>query len=133
MEYDKMLSKLYESLPKETKNKERFEMPTIQSLVQGPRTVVKNFDQYAKTIRRPIAVILKFLTRELATAASIEEEGLLLKGKFDQEKIQKILNAYVQQFVLCTECKKPDTKIIDQKGIRFLKCEACGASSPITG
>lgn len=133
MQHKEMLTRLYSSLPKGSLSKERFEMPAVESLVQGPKTLIKNFDSILKTIRRERDQVLKFLTKELATAASTEEDQLVLKGKFDQAKLQKALNYYIEKFVLCSECKKPDTKLIDQKGVQVLKCEACGAASPVQG
>lgn len=126
-----MLSRLYSSLPKQTLSKERFEMPVVESFTQGPRTFIKNFESILKTIRRERDQALKVLTKELATAASIEEDKVVLKGKFEQAKIQKVVNYYIQKYVLCSECKKPDTKLLEQKGIKVLKCEACGATSSV--
>ena len=126
-----MLSRLYTSLPKQTLSKERFEMPQADSLIQGPKTLVRNFEQIMKTLRREKAHAIKFLNKELATAAIMEEDVLVLKGKFGQDKIQKALHEYLQRFVLCSECKKPDTKIMEQQGVKVLKCEACGAISPV--
>jgi len=30
-------------------------------------------------------------------------------------------------YVLCSECKKPDTILIKENRMTFVKCEACGA------
>jgi len=46
-------------------------------------------------------------------------------------KVNDKIESYVKEFVLCTECKKPDTEIITEKGIKFKHCLACGAKSPI--
>ena len=32
---------------------------------------------------------------------------------------------------MCTECNRPDTKIMKEAGVDVLKCLACGASHPI--
>ena len=32
---------------------------------------------------------------------------------------------------LCKECGKPDTKFKEMKGIKMLKCDACGAMTPV--
>src|SRR3989344_3172142 len=36
-----------------------------------------------------------------------------------------------KELATCTECKKPDTEIISEKGIKFKNCLACGAKSPV--
>jgi translation initiation factor 2 subunit 2 len=131
MEYEKMLDRLYLSLPKKALEKSRFEIPDVDAFIQGNRTILKNFSQLAKTVNREEKHLFKFMTKELATAASIEEGRLLLNGKFFPPQLQKIFDAYVKAYVLCPECGKPDTKFVDYQGVKMLKCEACGAMHPV--
>lgn len=127
MEYDKMLDRLYISLPKEALTKERFEIPKVDSFIQGSKTFVKNYGQILKLIRREETHLLKFLTRETATSASPDKERLVLNAKFTMPQLNALFETYVNEYVLCRECGKPDTRIIDQQGVKRLKCDACGA------
>ena len=131
MEYDSMLNELYKKMPEKTLAKERFELPLVNSMLQGSKTIVHNFDKILKAIRRDENSILKYLAKELATAATISEGKLMLKGKFSSEQLQRIIADYTNRYVLCKECKRPDTKVIENKGVKMLKCEACGALAPI--
>lgn len=131
MEYEKMLKKAYEGLPEKSLTKERFELPEVDSIIQGNKTVIRNFEKIIKIINRDCSHISKFLSKETATAAVPQEDKLILKGKFSSEKLQRIFEDYLKRFVLCKECGKPDTKIKEYKGIKMLKCEACGALFPI--
>lgn len=134
MEYEEMLDRIYDSLPEKTKKHERFEMPVADSFVQGNKTIVKNFSAILKTINRDERHLFKFLTKETATAASIDDSGrLILNGKFSQEQVNQLLRNYITQFVLCPECKRPDTHTIEKQGVKMLKCEACGAISSVRG
>ena len=51
----------------------------------------------------------------------------MFQGKFPPELITKKIDLYIKTYVLCPECKKPDSKIIREGVHSFLKCEACGA------
>jgi len=133
MEYEKMLERLHLSLPSKSLSKERFEMPVVDSFNQGQKTVVKNFSAILKAIRRDEKHLLKYLTKELAAPASTEENRLVLNGKFSQPQLQQAFEAYIKTFVLCRECNRPDTKIIDRQGVKILHCEACGALHPVKG
>lgn len=126
-----MLDDIYKKMPEKTLAKERFELPMVNSIIQGSKTIVHNFDKILKAIRRDEALILKYLTKELATAAIISEGKLVLKGKFSNEQLQRVINDYTNRHVLCKECKRPDTKVIESKGVKLLKCEACGALAPV--
>ncbi len=131
MEYDKMLDRAYMSLPKETLTKERFQMPAVDSMIQGTKTFVRNFDQIIKAIERPEEHVCKFITKEVATAVSVDKGKLVINGKFGMIQVSKIFDSYVSQYVLCHECGKPDTTIADEHGVKTLKCQACGARSPV--
>jgi len=134
MEYEKMLDRLYASLPERTKKHERFEMPQADSFMQGNKTIVKNFAAILKIINRDSKHLFKFLAKETASAAFIDDNNrLVLNGKFGREQVNKLIEGYISQFILCPECKRPDTKVIEKQGVRMLKCEACGAISSVKG
>lgn len=133
MEYEKMLDRLYLILPKQSLAKERFELPLIESFIQGPKTQIKNFSAILKIIRRDEKHLFKYIGKEFGTAAFVEEGRLILNGKFSQIQTQKLFDDYIKQFILCPECKKPDTHVEERQGVRMLKCEACGAISSVKG
>ena len=129
--YEKMLDDLYKKLPEKVKEKSRFKMPLFHSFIQGKQTIIKNFGSVVTQIRREPEHLIKYLSRELATAGVLEGNRLILKGRFREEDLNKRLENYVKTYVLCGECNKPDTKLIVQDGILFIRCEACGARSPV--
>ncbi len=131
IDYDKMLDRLYASLPAQALQKERFEMPVVESFPQGPKTFIKNFSSIVKTIRREEKDVIKFLNKELAAPANVEEGRLALTGKFSQKQLQELMVRFITEYVLCHECKKPDTNFTERNGVKVLKCEACGALSPV--
>ena len=134
MDYEKMLDRLYASLPERTKRHERFEMPAAESFMQGHKTIVKNFTSILKVLNRDKKHLFKYLAKETASAAAIDDNGrLVLNGKFNREQVNKLIASYIVQFILCPECKRPDTKVVEKQGVRMLKCEACGALSSVKG
>jgi len=132
-DYDKMLDRAYLSIPKKALEHERFEIPRADSLIQGKKTVMKGFNALLKDLRRDKKHFLKYLMKE--TGAPITENGnnLIISGKINAIAMNKIISNYFSQFVLCSECGKPDTKIISEHGTKLMKCEACGAITPVKG
>lgn len=129
-----MVDRLYTALPEKTKKHERFQMPEADSFQQGNKTLIKNFSQIVKTTNRDGKHMIKFLAKETATSTSMDDLGrLVLVGKFNSMQVNKLVNSYITQFILCPECKRPDTKITEKQGVRMLKCEACGAISSVKG
>ena len=131
MDYDKMLNRLYSSLPEEKSAGERFEVPKLDSRIQGKKTTINNFSSAVKEIQREEKHLYKFLAKDTATSMTIESGKLVMNGRFYPDMLGKMFTNYLNEYVLCHECKKPDTKIVDQHGIKMLKCTACGALSPI--
>jgi len=131
MNYEELLNKAYEKLPQTAKYSDRFEIPTVETAIQGSQTIIKNFSQICESLRRDPKHLLKFLTKELATPANFDGSRAMLQSKIPQSMIQKKLDMYVKDYVLCKECGRPDTKLSKEDRIIFLKCEACGAKNSV--
>lgn len=129
--YEQMLDAAYKKIKVVQTSSDRFEIPKVKGQVSGKNTFITNINEIASYIRRPVENLAKFLQKELAVAGVLEKDRLMLKTMLNSAKVNEKIELYVKEFVLCTECKKPDTEIITEKGIKFKHCLACGAKSPI--
>jgi len=130
-DYEKLLKSARSQIPEVASKRERLELPRIIYSVIGMRTIIHNFKEIAEALNRDPRHLLKFLTREMATAATMQESRVIFQGKFSRETFERLLQRYMEQFVTCPVCKRPDTKIVKEKRLSFLVCEACGAKSSI--
>lgn len=131
-DYEKLLDKAYAKVPAKSGTGERFEMPAFETLMQGNKTIVKNFKIVVEKIRREPEFLIKYLSKELAVPITMEGDKLTLHGKFYDRVLNEKLTNFVNAFVICKECKRPDTKIVgSDRGVKFLVCEACGARAPV--
>jgi len=131
-DYEKLLEEAYgkvKSVVGETG--ERFEIPKVQGHFQGKKTVLSNFSQIASHIRRKPEHFLKYILKELAASGLKDGDRLILNIKVPSAKINQKIEDYVNEFVLCKECKKPDTELIKQGRLTFIHCLACGAKHPV--
>lgn len=127
-EYKKMLEEVRKNLPESVFIKERFEIPKVLGHMQGNRTVISNFLQIASSLRRDASHFLKYVLKELATPGEIKKSGALIMGtKVPASRINDKIRQYANEFVLCFECGKPDTQIVREDGMNYMKCTACGA------
>jgi len=132
MEYKELLIKAREQLPKSVFEKERFEIPKAKGHIQGNKTILINFLQIADALRRPVEHLLKYILKELATPGEIKKSGSVIIGtKVSASRINEKIRQYTNDFVLCSECGKPDTKMEKDDKFTFLKCHACGARHSI--
>ena len=126
-----MLDEAYKKVKIVDISKERFEIPKVEGTIANKNTIITNIYSIADKIRRPAEQLAKFLQKTLAVYASLEPNRLVLKTQINSAKVNEKVELFVKEFVICDECKKPDTEIISEKGIKYKSCLACGAKSPI--
>ena len=42
-----------------------------------------------------------------------------------------IIKSYVEDYVICSECGKPDTRLVKDDRVMLLRCDACGSHRPV--
>ena len=42
-----------------------------------------------------------------------------------------IIKSYVEDYVICSECGKPDTRLVKDDRVMILRCDACGSHRPV--
>ena len=131
MEYEELLKKAYEKLPKKIETKKRFVIPEVVVEISGQRTLVKNFGEIIEKLRREPKHLSKFWSRETATSKDVQGNILILQGKVSKEILQRKLEDYVKEFVYCKTCGEPDTKLFKRDRVTIAECEACGAKHPL--
>jgi translation initiation factor 2 subunit 2 len=131
--YETLLNEAYSKVKIVEGSGGRFEVPAVEGFFEGKKTIITNFFQIVAHLRRDSEHLQKFLLKELATQGQIEGERLILNNKIPSKKINPKIEQYVNEFVLCQECKKPDTQIIKEGKQNLIHCLACGAKHPIQG
>ena len=131
--YEELLEEAYKKTKQIDSSNNRFEIPKIEGHFEGKKTILTNFLQIASHIRRKPEHFQKFILRELATSGHIEGDRLILNNTIPSAKINAKIEDYVKEFVLCKECKKPDTEIVKEDRLTFVHCLACGAKHSVRG
>lgn len=112
----------------------RYKMPKLQAKVEGKgngiKTVIVNMVDIAKAIYRPPGYPTKFFGCELGAQTQIDKKNdrFIVNGSHSAEKLQEILQSFVEKFVLCDECDNPETTFIVQPKKEKITsvCTACG-------
>jgi len=130
-DYNELLARAHSQLPREIFAHKRFEIPRVKSGTIGMRTYIVNYKEIADALRRDPLHLLRYLSREMATAGSLDAARAIFQGKFKSDTLDSLVQHYAQDFVVCPVCKRPDTKIVKEKRFSFMVCEACGAKSSV--
>ena len=130
-DYELLLERAKKKLPTTLESHDRFQIPEADVMIEGKTTVIRNFGDIVDALRREPAHLLGYLLRELGTAGSMEGRRVVFKGKVAVAQVADRIKNYVDEYVLCSECSRPDTKIVKDGRILILVCETCGAHRPV--
>jgi translation initiation factor 2 subunit 2 len=133
MDYAQMLARARTQLPEAVTNRERFEVMKVKGMLQGNKTILSNLGQIADQLRRPIEHILKYLTKELASKAEYKQNYAIFNAKIPSAKINEKIDAYVEAYVMCKQCARPDTTMTKNGSAWMISCQACGAKYTAKG
>jgi translation initiation factor 2 subunit 2 len=132
MNYDDQLERAMSEKPSETAAGDRFEVPDPVVRTEGNVTVYENFRATHDRLARQPRHLRSFLQSTLGTSAEIDDVGRArFTGSFSRERIADALAEYVDTYVRCDECRSPDTRLVTDDGATVLRCDACGATSPV--
>jgi len=129
--YEALLNKAYASVTVQTESTERFIVPEAKSYIEGKTTVLENFAEIADIVRRDQDHLMKYLLGELGTAGKIDGNRAIFNGKFEPALINGLIKSYVDDYVICSECGKPDTRLVKDDRVLLLRCDACGGHRPV--
>lgn len=130
-DYETLLERAIKNLPDVETTDVRFVIPEPSIFVEGKTTVLDNFGNIADVLNREPDHLMKYLTREMGTAGKLEGSRAIFQGKFPKDTIKSNIDAYVEEYVICSECNRPDTELVKSGRILILKCAACGAHRPV--
>ena len=132
-DYDALLQRAREQIPPEVFDQPRFQVPEVDSFIQGTRTVIRNFKELTDTLRRDPKHLVRFLAQELATAGEISGSQAFFNGRFTSRALAELVAKYTDEFVVCPVCRRPDTEMRRDDRLLMLVCSACGARIPLKG
>ncbi|MGQ0639076.1 MAG: translation initiation factor IF-2 subunit beta [Nitrososphaerota archaeon] len=133
-EYEKLLKKIQDKVSQNKKDSgSRFELPQVDIMWQGNKTIFRNFAEFPKILRRDSDKVLQYLSKEFATPAQSAGDKAVFVGKKDPHDFTALFSRYVKEYLECPTCKSPDTRVSKSNRLTFLICEACGAKSSLKG
>ncbi|KAI9206656.1 domain found in IF2B/IF5-domain-containing protein [Polychytrium aggregatum] len=115
----------------------RYKMPKLISKIEGKgngiKTVIPNMSDIARALSRPPTYPTKYFGCELGAQVKCDEtnDRYIVNGAHDAARLQELLSGFISKFVLCPNCKNPETDMIIKNSKRnediILDCKACGA------
>ncbi|KAK3718145.1 eukaryotic translation initiation factor 5 [Vermiconidia calcicola] len=114
----------------------RYKMERLQSKVEGKgngiKTVIVNLSNVAGQLARPPSYVIKYFGFELGAQTNIDpkDDRWIINGAHESSKLQDHLDGFINKFVLCKDCKNPETVVQVKDANIVLDCKACGQRTP---
>lgn len=110
----------------------RYKMPKLVTKVEGRgngiKTVIVNMVDIAKSLHCDPAYPTKFFGIELGAQSKYNDktERAIVNGCHDQTDCAKMLDKFIDLFILCPTCRLPEIKMNVKKSSIKIDCAACG-------
>ena len=110
----------------------RYKMERLLSKIEGKgngiKTVIVNLSNVADQLARPPSYVIKYFGFELGAQTNIDpkDDRWIINGAHEASKLQDYLDGFITKFVLCKDCKNPETVVNVKDGEILLDCKACG-------
>jgi len=115
----------------------RYKMPSVMGKVEGRgngiKTVIANISDLGLSLKRPPGEVNKFFGCELGAQTSYSEDTdrAVVNGAHTDAVLQDKMHVYIETFVLCPNCRYPETEYKIKSDTIFHRCKACGAVNTV--
>lgn len=130
--YQALLERAHAKLPPVRTGGERFQVPEPDVMSDGKNTMIRNFQEITGVLRREPDHVIQFLAKELGCPGVLDLPRGILKSRITKDQVSQRIREYTAKYVICSECKRPDTHLKKEGRLTLLICEACGAQRPVT-
>jgi translation initiation factor 5 len=115
----------------------RYKMPSVFGKIEGRgngiKTVIPNITDVGLSLHRSPAEVNKFFGCELGAQSSYspDTDRAVVNGAHTDAVLQQLMHKYIELFVLCPNCRLPETQYKIKSECIWHKCAACGAKEMV--
>ena len=115
----------------------RYKMPSVFGKVEGRgngiKTVIPNISDVGLSLHRSPGEVNKFFGCELGaqTSYSPDTDRAVVNGAHVDAMLQQLMHKYIELFVICPNCRLPETEYKIKSDTIWHKCAACGSKEMV--
>jgi len=125
--YMDMLEMALSQIPENVKTPVIVEIPEFEVIKESDRTIIVNWNTIINRFNIDEKLLLRFLQRRLGTIGMIQRSRLYLQGVYTRVRLNRLLEAFIREYVICDVCGRPHCIVTKERGSLIKKCQACGA------
>lgn len=115
----------------------RYKMPQMVIKIEGRgngiKTVILNMHDLAKSLHTDPSYPTKYFGIELGAQSNYDRktERAVVNGRHELSTLASHLEKFIDQFILCPNCRLPEIKMSVKKSNIKIDCAACGYNQPL--
>jgi translation initiation factor 2 beta subunit (eIF-2beta)/eIF-5 len=105
----------------------------LKILLSRIKTVIPNITDVASSLHRSPGEVNKFFGTELGAQSKYipETDKAIVNGAHTDGILQELMHRYIEKFVLCPNCRLPESEYKIKNECIFHRCKACGAKDMV--
>lgn len=132
MDYEASLDRAMEEVPDIAGSDQRLNVADPEAQRDGAFTRLTNLGEIADDLSRETDHLHRFIQRDLGTSGKLGEGRARYSGNFSASDFETAIDRYIAEYVTCSECGLPDTRLVRENRTPMLRCDACGAFRPVS-
>lgn len=108
---------------------QKLKIPPPILIKVGRKTIWSNFTIITYKMNRKIEHFMSYFLSERGVTGTLQNKGLAIKPHVTQDQVISIMKKYMNDYILCKECKSTDTFLIKDSITRltFVECTRCNS------
>ncbi|MDZ7702182.1 MAG: translation initiation factor IF-2 subunit beta [Halobacteriales archaeon] len=131
MNYEEQLDRALDAVPDLATEEDRLSVPDPSVQGDGAFTRLVNLPAIADALSRDPEHVHRTIQRDLGTNGQWTGSQARYNGQFTVADFDAAIAGYVAEYVTCSECGRPDTRLVTEDRNQMLRCTACGAFRPV--
>lgn len=105
----------------------RYHRNMLNIMNNSKEIIIDNIHMIAKQLDRHPKELVLFIKKNINRQVNFKNEVLSIPNHKNQTiDFEKILNNYIDHYVICKHCGNPETIYVIQNKSLILRCKACG-------
>lgn len=110
----------------------RYKMPSLVLKDQKKNTIITNLDDVAKALGLDPIWLVKYFTYHFGVPVTYDKGHATFKGKRSAQELSMCLTEFIEQFVVCPNCKLPEIDWCANHDQVEIDCRACGHATVLS-
>ena len=125
---ESLLNRFYTQVAEKMQQSSSVSINALKVKSENKKTYISEFTKLCAELNRPQLEVMNYIRDELQASISISEKGdAVVIGMYKQHKINEKVKKYIEEHVMCSQCKSLNTEIKKIDRVHTMCCNKCSA------